>query len=41
MTDSYRDAVCSFCGSNENTYHQYIGFFYCSSCGKWQKGEQK
>ena len=27
---------CLFCGSNEVTYHQYIGDAHCSSCGRWQ-----
>lgn|GEM_PF-7000269 len=28
--------VCLFCGSEEVTYHQYIGDAYCASCGRWQ-----
>ena len=28
--------VCLYCGSNEVTYHQYIGDASCGDCGKWQ-----
>jgi len=28
--------VCLNCGSEEVTYHQYIGDAYCANCGKWQ-----
>ena len=27
---------CSFCGSLEVVYMQYIGDGHCESCGEWQ-----
>ncbi len=27
---------CRKCGSQEVTFHQYVGDAYCSDCGVWQ-----
>jgi hypothetical protein len=28
--------TCTFCGSQEVTYLQYIGDGQCATCGRWQ-----
>ena len=30
---------CIYCGSQEVTYHQYIGDGCCEECGDWQSDE--
>jgi hypothetical protein len=28
--------ICTFCGSQEVTFYQYIGDAHCAECGEWQ-----
>jgi len=33
--------ICRHCGSDEVTFHQYIGDASCAACGEWQLDDEE